>query len=76
MVALFRVAGYRGSLRERRRPIIRSTRTPRIIQLNGLDISTGSSISPLHASHSAQTEAPIFMRFRELWHEEPIRRFH
>src|SRR6516165_9100675 len=47
-VALPRVTGYRGSPRRRAgRPLIRSTRTLRIRQTYGLDISTARTISPL-----------------------------
>src|SRR5215831_8169300 len=50
-VALARVTGYRGSPRRRAgRPLIRSTRTLRIRQTYGLDISTGTTISPLPAA--------------------------
>ena len=52
-VALPRVSGYRGSPRRRAgRPLIRSTRTLRIRQTCGLDISTGTTISPLPAAAS------------------------
>src|SRR6516164_8650476 len=52
-VALPRVTGYRGSPgRRARRPLIRSTRTLRIRQTCGLDISTATTISPLPAAAS------------------------
>src|SRR6516165_8517546 len=52
-VALPRVTGYRGSPRRRAgRPLIRSTRTLRIRQTYGLDISTATTISPLPAAAS------------------------
>src|SRR6516162_460680 len=52
-VALPRVTGYRGSPGRRAgRPLIRSTRTLRIRQTYGLDISTGTTISPLPAAAS------------------------
>ena len=40
--------------------------TRRIIQFNGLDFSTGSSISPLQARASLPNPALFFIRFREL----------
>jgi hypothetical protein len=40
--------------------------TRRISQLNGLNFSTGSSISPLRAAVILATHGLIFMGFREL----------
>jgi hypothetical protein len=40
--------------------------TRRISQLNGLNFSTGSSISPLRAAVILTTHGLIFMGFREL----------
>ena len=61
---LFRVSGYRGVHREPHDAhSFAQLHTRRISQLNGLNCSTGSSISPLRA---AAILPKIFMTFREL----------
>jgi len=62
--SLSRVAGYRRSHGEHGRPFIRSTSRLRTRQLNGLDISTAHSASPLRATYILPRLSHIFMEFR------------